>query len=245
MTTYSQHSFSEKVALITDGANPFGRAVALQLALLGCYVIVGFSEATDEEKNALEELKSLGTLANAFETDLGSVNGMKKLVGEVEKLYGRLDLLVNCLKYQVDSEFENTTEKLFDEVIARNFKSTFFVTQEAVKLMSERPKPKIVSILSMCDTDKAERNAAFRSVNQAMIGMTESLSKGLPSKFRTNAVAVSEKEKVQLGSEELDADLFRAKKGIDEDDVARTVIYLLSKESIGINGQVLRVESSG
>ena len=213
----------------------------MQLALLGCYVIVGFSETTSEEQNALEELKSLGTLANAVETDLASVNGMKKLVGEVEKLYGRLDLLVNCLKFRGDSEFENTTEELFDDIINGSLKSTFFVTQEAMRLMNPRPKPKIVNVLSACDTEKSERDTVLRSVNQALAGMTESLSKELPSKFRVNAVAVSEREKQRSGTDELDSELFRTKKGIDEDDVARTVIYLLSSESIGINGEILRV----
>jgi len=242
MPAYSQHSFSEKVALITDGTNPIGRAVAMQLALLGCYVIVGFSETDEKEKNALDELKSLGTLANAVEADLTSAVGAKNLVGEVEKLYGRLDLLVNCLKFRVDSEFESTTEEIFDDVVNSNFKSAFFVTQESLGLMKPRPKPKIVNVLSSCDTAEIEGDVAFSAVNQALVGMTESLSKSLPSKFRINAVAVSEKEKEQPGNDELDADLFRKKKGIDEDDVARTVLYLLSKESIGINGQVLRVE---
>ena len=242
MLAYSQHSFSEKVALITDGANPVGRAVAMQLALLGCYVIVGFSETDEKEKSALEELKSLGTLANAIEADLKSVTGARELVREAEKLYGRLDLLVNCLKFRVDSEFENTTEEVFDDIVNSNLKSAFFVTQEALRLMKSRPKPKIVNVLSACDTAQLLSDIAFTAVNQALVGMTESLSKSLPGKFRINAVAVSEKEKTSSGNDDLDADLFRKKKGIDEDDVARAVIYLLSKESIGINGQVLRVE---
>ena len=41
MPAPSVHAFAEKVALITDGSNPVGRAVAMQLALFGSYVIVG------------------------------------------------------------------------------------------------------------------------------------------------------------------------------------------------------------
>ena len=242
MSTYSQHSFSEKIALITDGTTPIGRAVAMQLALLGCYVIVGVSETDENEKNAIEELRSLGTLANAVETDFSSVSGMKILVGEVEKQYGRLDLLVNCLKYRANSEFQNTSEEIFSTVIDRNLKSTFFLTREAIRLMEPRPKPKIVNILSMCDSAETAKDTTFVLVNKSLIGLTESLSSSLPAKFRVNAVSVSENEKLGRDGENLDKDLFRAKKGIDEDDVARTILYLLSKESIGVNGQVLRVE---
>ncbi|NNE97824.1 MAG: SDR family oxidoreductase [Pyrinomonadaceae bacterium] len=241
MPAYSQHSFSEKVALVTDGTNPVGRAVAMQLALLGCYVIVGFSELTEDEKNALEELRSLGTLANTVEIDITEATGAKKLIEEVEKLYGRLDLLINCLKFADDSPFESTNEKHFDRILEANFKSVFFVTQEALRLMKPRPNPKIVSVLSMCDSEETKNNIAFAAANQAVVGATRSLAVALPSKFRINAVAVSEKEKNQPDNDPLDPELFRAKKEIDEDDVARTIIYLLSKESIGINGQIVRV----
>ena len=242
MPTPSQHAFSEKVALITDGSNPIGRAVAMQLALYGSYVIVGFSKTTEEDKRALEELKSLGTLANAFELNTSSVAGAGKLVAEVENLYGRLDLLVNCLKFGGDSEFEEITEDVFDETLNFGLKAAFFVTQEAMRLMKPRPKPKIVNVFSAADTLETEKNIAFASVNQALRGMTESLAKFLPDKFRVNAVAVSEKEKPPPKHDKLDEELFRVKKGIDADDVARTILYLLSSEAIGLNGQIIKVK---
>ena len=240
MSQYSQHSFSEKVALITDGTNPIGRATAMQLALLGCYVVVGRSNSTELEKNSLEELQSLGTLASSVDIDFGSVEGTKKLIGEVDKLFGRLDLLVNCLKFYEDSEFNSITENEFDNFNNRMLKSTFFAVKESLRLMNSRPSPKIVNALSMCNTEQTQKNVVFKTINSALIGMTESLSQTLPSKFRVNAVAVTEKEK-KHANEKLDEDLFRVKKEIDEDDAARTIIYLLSKDSIGINGQVLSI----
>ena len=85
MPAQSVHAFSEKVAIVSDGTNPIGRAVALQLALLGSYVIVGFPQNSAENKSALQELQSLGTLANAVESDIRTVEGAKFLVGEVEE----------------------------------------------------------------------------------------------------------------------------------------------------------------
>lgn len=244
MPTPSQHAFSEKVALVTDGSNPIGRAVAMQLALYGSYVIVGFSKTTDEDKRALGELKNLGTLANAFEYDFTSVEGAKNLVAEVENLFGRLDLLINCVKFWGDSEFENTTEDDFDKTINLGLKAAFFTNQEAMRLMNPRPKPKIVNVFSAVDTVEAKKNVAFAAASKAMIGMTKSLAETLPSKFRVNAVAISEKDKKQSHFDKFsksDSDLFRAKKGIEADDVARTVLYLLSSEAVGVNGQIIKV----
>ena len=239
MPTPTVHAFAEKVALITDGASPIGRAVALQLALQGAFVIVGFSRSSEENKRALTELQNLGTLANSVETDISTVEGAKKLVAEVEKMFGRIDLLINCLKIDNDSEFEKMTEDVFDKTLDANLKAAFFVTQAALPLMKTRPKPKIVNVVSALDTDETAQNILFASSQKAVIGLTESLAKSLPKNFRVNAVAVSEK---QGKDENLDAKLFRAKKGISEDDAARTILFLLSSEAIGLNGQTLRVE---
>ncbi len=239
MPAPSIHAFAEKVTLITDGESPIGRAVALQLALQGSYVIVGFANSSAQNKSAISELQALGTLANAVEADITTAEGAKKLVAEVEKIFGRIDLLVNCLKYSGDSTFEETGDEVFDKTLSANLKAAFFVTQEAVRLMKARPKPKIVNVVSALDTDAAAQNVLYASSQQAVIGLTKSLAAALPKHFRVNAVAVSEK---QGKNENLDAELFRPKAGISEDDTARTILFLLSSEAIGLNGQILKVE---
>ena len=239
MPAQSIHAFAEKVAVITDGENPVGRAVALQLALQGAYVIVGFANSTEENSRAIGELQNLGTLASAVETDISSPEGAKKLIAEVEQMFGRIDLLVNCLKFTGDSSFEETAEEVFDETLNKNLKAAFFVTQEAIRLMKSRPKPKIVNVVSALDTAEVFGNALFAASQKSVVGLTESLAASLPKNFRVNAVAVSEK---QGKSENLDAELFRPRAGISEDDVARTILFLLSSEAVGLNGQVLKVE---
>jgi 3-oxoacyl-[acyl-carrier protein] reductase len=239
MPAQSIHAFAEKVALISDGENPVGRAVALQLALQGAYVIVGFANSSAEDKRAIGELQNLGTLASAVEADISSPEGAQKLVREVEQMFGRIDLLVNCLKFSSDSAFEETVEEVFDETLNKSLKAAFFVTKEAVRLMKTRPKPKIVNVVSALDTEEAEKNVLLAASQRSVVGLTESLAKSLPKNFRVNAVAVSEK---QSKTENLDAELFRPKTGISEDDTARTILFLLSSEAIGLNGQTLRVE---
>lgn len=239
MPAPSIHAFAEKVALISDGENSIGRAVALQLALQGAYVVVGFAASSEQNKRALGELQNLGTLANAVEADISTVEGAKRLVAEVEAMFGRIDLLVNCLKFAPDSMFEETSEKLFDETFARGAKAAFFVTQAAVRLMKTRPKPKIVNVVSALDTEETAKNVSFAAAQKSVVGLTEALAKTLPENFRVNAVAVSEKKSV---APDLDAELFRPKTQISEDDTARTILFLLSSEAVGLNGQILKVE---
>jgi 3-oxoacyl-[acyl-carrier protein] reductase len=162
MSVQSVHAFAEKVALVTDGDDPVGRAVALQLALQGAYVVVGFSQISENSKSALAEMQNLGTLANAVESDITTVAGAKHLVGAVEQMFGRLDLLINCLKFRSDSIFEETTDNLYERTLGANVKAAFFVTQEAIRLMKPRPKPKIVNVASAVDTPKPSATCCLR-----------------------------------------------------------------------------------
>jgi 3-oxoacyl-[acyl-carrier protein] reductase len=239
MPAPSIHAFAEKVALITDGENPIGRAVALQLALQGAYVVVGLAGSTEENRRAIGELQNLGTLAASVETDVATAEGARALVGAVENMFGRIDLLVNCLKFSADSAFRETGEAEFENAFSRSAKSVFFVTQDALRLMKPRPKPKIVNVVSALDTEEARKNVLLAAAQKSVVGLTESFALSLPKNFRVNAVAVSEKKTAEAN---LDAELFRPRAGVSEDDVARTVLFLLSGEAIGLNGQVLKVE---
>lgn len=126
MPAPSIHGFAEKVALIINGSEGIGRAVAMQLALQGCFVICSYEKTSDETKSALNELQMLGTLANSFE-----FIDAKTLINQVENLFGRLDLLVNCVKSDADSSFQIET-----------------ITNESLRLMENRPKGLIVNVFN-------------------------------------------------------------------------------------------------
>lgn len=239
MSPQSVHAFAEKVALITDGAGRIGKAAALQLALQGCYVIVGYSNISPAEESAINELKALGTLAGGVQADISTAEGAKNLVKAVQNMYGRLDLLVNCMKLVPDPTFETTSDETFTRTVDANIRSAFFVTQAALELMKDRPKPRIVNVTSACDTAETAGNAAFSVAQAGLAGLTRSLAGSLPAKFRVNCVAVSEKARHSSGTED---DLFKRDKGVPADDVARVILYLLSGEAVGLNGQILTVE---
>lgn len=238
MSPQSIHAFAEKVALVTDGSSRIGRAAALQLALQGSFVIVGFPPGSGS-KDALIELKSLGTLADAVEMDISRPEGAKNLVDSVQNIYGRLDLLVNCLKLNDNSTFRETSPDGFQRVMDANFGSAFFVSQFGAELMAERPKARIVNVVSACDTGSTAANTAFAASQAAVVQLTRSLAETLPKSFRVNCVQVSEKERPGDGVQN---DLFAVDKGVPADDVARVILYLLSGEAVGLNGQILVVK---
>ena len=225
MSTRSIHQFAEKVALITDGTNPVGMAVALQLALNGSYVVVGMPNG---ETSAIEELESLGTLAKSVGWETNRA-GAKALVDAVRDKFGRLDLLVNCLKPDIDS-------KDVGRIVGLHLNSVCYMVEFAKDLMSDWPKPRIVNVVSACDSEAV--NPVFAATQTGIVGLTKALAVDLPKHFRANAVSISEKMAPASG---FDPELARPLPVISPDDAARTVLFLLSGESMSINGQMIEL----
>lgn len=209
MPTPTIHAFAEKVAVITNGADPIGRAVALQLALQGSYVIVAHPGGAAEGAAALEELKSLGTLASVVEADTATDEGAEALIAAAAASFGRIDLLVDILGSASQSPERCRA-----------------VLDKGLGLLSSRPKPKVVQVFSGRE-------------GSSVSAMTGELAGPLPPKFRLNSVIAG--ERFDDGALGLDPELFPPRPGLDPDDVARVVVFLLSSEAIGIHGQTIKV----
>jgi 3-oxoacyl-[acyl-carrier protein] reductase len=238
VSTQSVHQFAEKVALITDGTDPIGKATALQLALNGAYVIVGVPNGQDAD-GSIEDLKMLGTLASAVNCDLRTAGGVDELVRSVEEKFGRIDLLVNCLKSRPESAFLEMSESELDGVYSANVRSTLMVVQRANRLMADRSRARIVNVISSLDSPETGGNPAFAASQSAIEGLTVSLAGSLPKNFRVNAISVSEaKGSIPDG----DPELFQPRPQVSPDDAARAILYLLSSEATSVNGQIVRLK---
>jgi 3-oxoacyl-[acyl-carrier protein] reductase len=83
-----------KVALITGASRGIGKAIALELAALGCDVLI-----TARDREALAKVadaaRALGRRAEIHIADLREADAPKGLVGFAEARFGRLDILVN------------------------------------------------------------------------------------------------------------------------------------------------------
>lgn len=237
----TQHAFSEKVALIAGASGVVGRAVAIQLALYGCYVIATTVRGGDEDTETLSELKDLGTLAHTYSADLADPLSVKGLLGFVRDEYDRLDILVNCSQHSIREPVEDENGDSFAAVVNGHLAPAFLLVEHSRALMEPRPSPGIVNVVPSPKVMKSLEGSLISATSAGVIGLTRSLVGALPRHFRVNAVEVSTPPDGIEGAGVPDHGLFRADPGIRTDHVARAVVFLLSPEAKGLNGQVLKV----
>jgi NAD(P)-dependent dehydrogenase (short-subunit alcohol dehydrogenase family) len=123
-----------KVALVTGGYGGIGAAVCQGLAALGARVAIS-GHNLDKAQALAEELKAQGHDAFATAFNALSVGDTRRMVDEVARHYGRLDILVNTVGGQREEKANDVTEDNFDHVIDLNLKSVMFQAQAAAKHM--------------------------------------------------------------------------------------------------------------
>ncbi len=228
----SIHAFSEKVAIVVGGNSPIGRASALQLAMLGAFVVVVDDSASDDF--ASRELESLGTVAASITVNLHSAPAVCEAIAKIDSMFGRIDLIVICLKPIAESSFTDFDEPTLDGIAGGGLKVPYVFVSQALALMKERPKARIVCVVPPRD-DAADQVIA-ETIRGGVEGMTRAMANVLPRSFRVNAVVC---EGVATAVSD---GLTISRTGIAPDDVARAVLFLLSSEATAINGQTIVVK---
>ena len=123
-----------KVALVTGGYGGIGEAVSRGLVGAGAKVAVGGHNA-EKAAACAEALSKGGGDAYATAFDSLSVAETRRMVDDVVRHFGRLDILVNCVGLNREEKAEEVTEEQFDHVMDVNLKSSMFQAQAAARHM--------------------------------------------------------------------------------------------------------------
>jgi len=218
MPNPSIHAFAEKVAVVTGVETPVGRAIAIQLALNGAFVVT--VSDSEEGEVAVRGLLELGTLASHIRADAKSASGGSVIAENLQSRFGRVDLLVDVAvgasAAESETESMGSANRLNEPIIS------------LIALMEGRPSPRIVNILIPSEPSGGDQLQAEMFVRRS--------AGSLKGHFRLNGILVTG-SLVSLK----EGALLEERKGVDADDVARVAMFFLSGESKAVNGQILVV----
>ena len=182
-----------------------------------------------------------------FKSDASNFISSQKLVNDVLKEFGSIDVLVNNAGITKDNLLMRMSEEDFDEVMEVNMKSVFNLTKAVLKPMLKAKNGSIINMSSVVGVKGNAGQSNYSASKAAINGFTKSIALELGSRnIRCNSIAPGfiETEMTQ----ELPAETVKQwtsqipmKRGGNVDDIANTTLFLASDLSSYITGQVINV----
>jgi len=229
---------ADKTVLVTGGAKRIGRGIALRVFQAGYRVAIHYGTS---EKEARETAEQCGD-ASLFRANLESVDGIRRMFGEVEDRCGTLYGLVNNAARFKRRDALEMTEADWDFIHSVNLKATFFCCQQAALLMRKSQAGRIVNISSLGGLRPWPEYAHYCASKAGVIMLTKALAKAFAPGITVNSVApgviLSSAEEPR--TQDMIAATPARRRGTVE-EVADAVLYFLNASDF-ITGQVLAVD---
>ncbi|MDQ3914804.1 MAG: SDR family oxidoreductase [Actinomycetota bacterium] len=245
----------DKVCIVTGAGRGIGRAIARAFASEGASVVVNDVDA-DAAKEAAEAISSEGGRAEINTDRIGTVAAADALLATALDSFGRVDVLVNNAGILRDKMLHNMSEEDFDLVIGVHLKGTWACGRAVVRhwrpLAKEEEHPrhrKIINVTSPSGLVGAVGQSNYAAAKMGIVGLTKTWAKEL-GRLRINVNAVSPTALTAM-TEPLLQDPVAAEKRLARfalgrygapEEIAPAFVYLASKESDYVTGQVLCVD---
>ena len=137
-----------QTAFVPGGAGGIGEAVAWALAKAGAAVAIAGRDAGKAQKLA-DSISKAGHRASAYSFDVADIKTIESAVASVEKEFGQIDILANCVGIQIEQPITEVTEEAFDQVYTSNLKSAMFLAQAVAKRQVPRQSGRQIHLLSV------------------------------------------------------------------------------------------------
>lgn len=238
-----------KVALVTGSRRGIGWACVNLLAQHGATVLLNGRINSNLLHARVEEIKAkYGTEAEGLPFDVGSPDAVRDCYTTIFKKYKRLDILVNNAGVLDDNLLGMVSPENIAQTFRVNVEGVVLNMQYASRLMARNGSGSIVNLSSIIGRVGNTGQVVYGGSKAAVIGMTLSAAKELaPANIRVNAVApgfIDTDMTRQLSPEKYQERLasLRMKRIGTPEDVAKTVLFLVSDLSAYVTGQILGVD---
>ncbi len=238
-----------KVALVTGAARRIGATTVKMLHQHGATVVVHYRNSKTDAEKLCYELNAIRTDSCFIQqAELAEVDSLEKMIEEVIKQAGRLDILINNASSFFPTKVGEITEDHWDNLFASNLKAPLFLSQAAAPHLI-KSQGCIVNMVDIHAERPLAKHPVYCAAKAGLLMLTKSLAKELGPEVRVNGVspgailwpeADGKSAEVTLEHQAL-LDKTSLKREGSPDDIAQA-IYFLVAEAPYITGHIIPVD---
>jgi NAD(P)-dependent dehydrogenase (short-subunit alcohol dehydrogenase family) len=169
---------NQRVVLITGGSSGIGRATALAFAREGASVAI-MSRGRERGEAVLHELRTIGQNGEAIfvQGDVSKRADVERMMAEILRRHGRLDVAVNGAADLSDGAFKETAaieEAEFENHMSTNLKSVWLCMKLEIEQMLKQGGGAIVNVSSVNGLGGVPQNSLYAASKAAILAFTKS-----------------------------------------------------------------------
>lgn len=252
------NNFTNRVAVVTGGAQGIGAATALKLATGGATVVVldlneDGAKDTAQQISEHQHVLAAGGKAVAAACDVTDEAAVDRVFDEIHREFGRLDILVNNAGITRDNLFFKMGRPDWDSVLTTNLTSAYLCSRAAQRYMVPAKYGKIVSLSSRSALGNRGQ-ANYAAAKAGIQGLTATLAIELgpfnitvntvaPGYIATSMTAATAERVGSSPAEHQEAVAARTPLGRvgQPEEVAAAVAFFASDDSSYVSGQTLYI----
>jgi len=239
-----------KIALVTGASRGIGESIAKLLTEQGAHVIVS-SRKIDDCQAVADAILESGGSAEALACHVGSMEDITNTFATIRERHGRLDIMVNnAATNPYFGHILDTDLAAYNKTVEVNIRGYFFMSVEAGKLMKEQGGGAIVNTASVNALQPGDMQGIYSISKAAVVNMTKAFAKECgPLGIRVNALLPGLTKTRFAGALFDQEDIYQhvvtsipMGRHAEADEMAGTVLYLVSDASSYISGECVVVD---
>ena len=240
-----------KVALITGGTHGLGMAMAIGLGNAGATLVINGASSQQKLDSAVAEYKSFGLKAFGYLFDVTNENQVIQNINKIEKEVGVIDILVNNAGIIKRTPLEDMEVEDFEQVLKVDLVSPFIMSKHVIKGMISRGEGKIINICSMMSELGRNTVGAYAAAKGGLKMLTKNMAtEWSKHNIQVNGIGPGYFATTQTAPIRVDGHPFNdfiisrtpAGRWGDPKDLQGTAIFLASKASDFVSGQIVYVD---
>jgi NAD(P)-dependent dehydrogenase (short-subunit alcohol dehydrogenase family) len=231
--------FTNKVVIVTGAAGNLGFAVATAYQKAGARMVL-VERNLDALKQQFSDLVGSPDHLLMGSVDLTDPDSIERMVAEVIKRFGRVDILVNSVGgYRAGTPLYETPVETLDFMFNLNARTVFLTSKAVIPHMLENGFGKILSIPARPRLSRIADMAAYSASKSAVIRLTESMSAELKQKgINVNCIIPGTIDTPQNRKDMPDADFSR---WVQPESLADVILFLTSQAARDVHGAAVPV----